>query len=259
MELLERLNTIATVKENEEVKGIEVYFDTKPSYNIIKELKENKFKWHNFKKCWYVKKAMLTGSEVKKEEKKEVKVMKEFTLLNKEEALEVAKTVWDTESMQKFLIDKFDFYKTSDGLIIELEKINKITIDKTIWYDDETEAPEATENYFIIYNKKNFPSRSLENYLEEANRLKNNGCASGRYDYQGIYFNKNYNSNGNIVNCNWFDEKDDKLFKRYLTATEQQEYIELMNERKEQYIERLRRYYKRYSKNISVEGYWANR
>ena len=165
MELLERLNTIATVKENEMVQGIEVYFDTKPAYDIINELKENKFRWHNVKKCWYVKKELLNGSTAKVEARKETKTMKHFTKLNLEETKELAAQLWNTPSMQEHIIDKYDFYKTNDGLILELEKVNKISIDKTLWYDDETEAPEATENYFIIYNKKNFPSRSLENYL----------------------------------------------------------------------------------------------
>lgn len=258
MELLERLNTIATVKENEEVQGIEVYFDTKPAYDIISELKENKFRWHNVKKCWYVRKSLLNGSTTKTEARKEVKTMNHFTKLTLEETKEVAAQLWNTASMQDFIIDKYDFYKTSDGLLLELEKVNKISIDKTIWYDDETEAPTLTENYFVIYNRKNFPSRSLENYLEEADRLKTNGCASGQYDYEGIYFIECNSSNNNIVACNWFDEKN-KYFKRYLTQEEQQEYIELMEERKQQYIERLKTYYKRYNKHISVSGYWVNR
>ena len=258
MELLERLNTIATVKENEEVQGIEIYFDTKPSYDIISELKENKFRWHNVKKCWYVKKSLLNGSTTKTEVRKEVKTMKHFTKLTLEETKEVAAQLWNTASMQDFIIDKYDFYKTSDGLILELEKVNKISIDKTIWYDDETEEPEATEKFFINYNMSNDPSRNLRNYLEEAERLRTNGCATGRYDYEGIYFIQHYTGNENIVSCNWFDEKD-KYFKRYLTAEEQQEYIELMEERKQQYIERLKTYYKRYNKHIRVSGYWANR
>lgn len=256
MKLLERLNTIATVKENEEVKGIEVYFNTKPENDIITELKNNKFRWHNAKKCWYIKKSMLNGTT--KKEVKEVKEMKEFTKVVGEELRDLAKKLWDSESMQDYLIDKYDFYKTKDGLIIELEKVNKITIDKTIWYDDETEAPEKTETFFINYNMSNEPSRSLSNYLEEAERLKTNGCASGRYDYQGIYFVEHYTKNSEVVSCNWFDEKD-KHFKRYLTNEEQQEFIELMEDRKQQYIERLKTYFKRYNKHIHVSGYWANR
>ena len=257
MELLERLNTIATVKENEMVQGIEVYFDTKPAYDIIKELKENKFRWHNVKKCWYVKKDLLNGTTANVEARKEVKTMKAFTLLTKEETRELAKTLWQSEDMQDFIVDKYDFYRTNDGLILELEKVKKISIDKTIWYDDETEAPTLTENYFVIYNRKNFPSRSLENYLEEAESLRTRGFASGQYDYEGIYFICN-SSNNNIVACNWFDEKN-KYFKRYLTQEEQQEYIELMEERKNQYIDRVKAYYKRYNKHISVSGYWVNR
>ena len=184
--------------------------------------------------------------------------MKEFTLLTKEETREIAKQLWNTESMQDFIIDKYDFYKTNDGLIIELEKVKKITIDKTIWYDDETEAPNLTEKLFINYNMSNDPSRNLSNYLEEAESLRANGCADGKYDYQGIYFVEHYTNNSNIVSCNWFDDKD-KYFKRYLTKEEQQDFIKLMKDRKNQYIERLKTYYKRYNKHINVYGYWANR
>ena len=126
MKLLEKLNTLATVKENEEAKGIEVYFNTKPEYNIITELKNNKFRWHKVKKCWYIKKSML--NETTKKEVKEVKEMKEFTKVVGEELRDLAKKLWDSESMQDYLIDKYDFYKTKDGLIIELEKVNKITM-----------------------------------------------------------------------------------------------------------------------------------
>ena len=50
-------------------------------------------------------------------------------LLNNDEALEIAKTLWNDEKMQKYLVDKYDFYKFDDGLVIELEKVNKITIE----------------------------------------------------------------------------------------------------------------------------------
>ena len=58
--------------------------------------------------------------------------MKEFTKLIGEELRDLAKKLWDSESMQDFIIDKYDFYKTKDGLIIELEKVNKILRDLNI-------------------------------------------------------------------------------------------------------------------------------
>lgn len=184
--------------------------------------------------------------------------MNKFRLLNNEESMQVAKTLWESEKMQKYLVDTYDFYTTNDGLILELEKVNKISIDKTMYYDDETEAPTVNENNFIVYNRYNVPQHNLNDYLEEKERLQTHGCASGRYDYKGIYFRLNYMNNDKVVNCNWHDDKD-KYFKRYLTKEEEQDFITLVNERQAKYIERLKKYFKRYGKNITTHGYWANR
>ena len=43
------------VVENKEQNGVEIYFQTKPSAEVIQELKDNKFRWHKAKKCWYTK------------------------------------------------------------------------------------------------------------------------------------------------------------------------------------------------------------
>jgi len=40
---------------NEELSGIELYFDNKPATQIINNLKINGFRWSGFKKCWYAK------------------------------------------------------------------------------------------------------------------------------------------------------------------------------------------------------------
>ena len=181
--------------------------------------------------------------------------MKELQLLNEEEKMELAKKVWNSEKMQQYLVDTYDFYKTKDGLIIELEKVKKISIDKTMYYDDETEPPSVTENNFIIYNRYNIPGRNLEEYLKEKERLEKEGCATGQYDYNGIYFSQ---YNDYYVGVGWAYEKD-KYFKRYLTKEEQEDFIELMKERSTQYIERLKKYFKRYGKHVRTYGYWANR
>ena len=44
-----------TLKHNEEYHGIELYFDKKPSEATIANLKEQGFRWHRTKKCWYAK------------------------------------------------------------------------------------------------------------------------------------------------------------------------------------------------------------
>lgn len=52
---LEEIKKDCKIITNEEKKGEELYFDNKPNYEIIKELKQNGYKWHNTKKCWYRK------------------------------------------------------------------------------------------------------------------------------------------------------------------------------------------------------------
>lgn len=47
-------NNIKIVK-NQKLNGIEVYFESKPDYKVITELKNKKFRWHQVKKCWYNK------------------------------------------------------------------------------------------------------------------------------------------------------------------------------------------------------------
>ena len=68
--------------KNNEKKGIEVYFESKPSSETIKKLKTNGWRWHSVKKCWYAKETeknidfvkTLTNQEVKSSEEKEERV-----------------------------------------------------------------------------------------------------------------------------------------------------------------------------------------
>ncbi|MGG1444993.1 LPD29 domain-containing protein [Brevibacillus laterosporus] len=45
------------LKINEELNGIELYFNSKPVQKVIYNLKENGFRWSGFKKCWYAKQS----------------------------------------------------------------------------------------------------------------------------------------------------------------------------------------------------------
>ena len=70
---LEEIKKNCKVITNEEKQGEELYFDTKPSYDIIKELKQNCYRWHNAKKCWY-RKLNYTGTRAEKRNYLGVKV-----------------------------------------------------------------------------------------------------------------------------------------------------------------------------------------
>ena len=62
---LEEIKKNCKIITNEEKQGEELYFDSKPNYDIIKELKQNGYKWHNTKKCWY-RKLNYTGTGAEK-------------------------------------------------------------------------------------------------------------------------------------------------------------------------------------------------
>ena len=53
--LLEEIKKECKVVINEEHQGEELYFDEKPTSEVITTLKENNYRWHRTKHCWYRK------------------------------------------------------------------------------------------------------------------------------------------------------------------------------------------------------------
>lgn len=43
------------IVRNQEKNGIELYFNAKPKSEILTLLKDNHFRWHSSKHCWYIK------------------------------------------------------------------------------------------------------------------------------------------------------------------------------------------------------------
>lgn len=173
--------------------------------------------------------------------------------LEEAEARKYLSDSWNSEKMIDWEIKNFYFYQLGDGLVLEFRK--KPSIDKTIYYDDETEKPKVTENYFIYYNRHNMNEyATIEEYKEETKPYfmqkncnnKKSTCLN-THEYIANYEN----------NLKW--AKDKNYFQRYATKEEVKEYNEICEELKKEYIERLKKYYKRYNKNITTYGYWVNR
>jgi len=79
---------------NDELKGIELYFDSKPIQNIIDSLKNVGYRWHNFKKCWYAKQNERTLTEAKKFSKIEAESITESIIpVVKKEKINLS--LWD--------------------------------------------------------------------------------------------------------------------------------------------------------------------
>lgn len=57
---------IAVANINKAVNGIELKFDSKPSYEVLRDLKENGFRWHNKKQLWYGRNTAVNVRAVEK-------------------------------------------------------------------------------------------------------------------------------------------------------------------------------------------------
>lgn len=133
--------------------------------------------------------------------------------------------------------------RTDDNYYIIIN-IEKPTIHKDLWVDDEKEIPEKTEQFFIKYNL-----------------IFNGRLESNTKDNMFIY-SPYENTTENLViasNDGYSRAVGDNTFKRFLTKEEQafiqRIYKNLLND----YIERLKKYFKRYNDKIYCRGYWVNR
>ena len=50
----------ATITLNEKLNGVEISFDTKPTSEILSQLKTSGYRWHNAKKIWYARQSEET-------------------------------------------------------------------------------------------------------------------------------------------------------------------------------------------------------
>ena len=166
--------------------------------------------------------------------------------LNEQETMELAQKEWSTEGMQKYLFQTYDFYKTNDGLIFEVQKANKLGINKTIWYDDELPTeniPRANFDNFVLNNTYN-----CDKYIYYAEEFNKN---------TKFYFCKN-NSNISYIDYEYRQSGVDNII-REISKEEMQEILGIYKQQRDAYINRLEKYYKRYGQHITSRGYWVNR
>lgn len=127
----------------------------------------------------------------------------------------------------------------------------KPTIDKTMWYDDETEGPKATFENFKQYNMSNAP-RTVEEQMEQHNRKP--------YICNNYYLNAGETTSP-LKSVVFRNEFNDRFNGDERPATEAEIALikEAIDKARENYFTRLERYWKRYSNKVHAAGYWANR
>lgn len=190
------------------------------------------------------------------------------------EKLENIKEIFknESESYIKFLEETYNYYKLGNNEILELKKGNKLSITKTLWFDDETKAPEKTIETFKKYNECNNDFYDLEDNVNDNWYILFNTKTKDNFEiYTLRVFSKDItksgwmygyceNSKDYIKGLNVEFDFENRTHKE---ITENQALIEklhnLIIQENKIYNERLEKYFKRYNDHISISGYWANR
>ena len=105
------------MKINEELNGIELYFNTKPESSVLNELKSNGFRWSGYKKCWYTKQSdsafqvanTLTNQEVTTSPDQPKQVTKQAT---KKAANKVTLSLWEAAQWNDIQVNSDQDCKT---------------------------------------------------------------------------------------------------------------------------------------------------
>jgi hypothetical protein len=229
----ECMTMTANIIMNQELNGVELYFDSKPLQNILDSLKECGFRWSNFKKCWYAKQNEKTLAEAKKyvESEQEENISNEaivkITAVRKEKS--VILPLWDRVQFIKGMTDasKYDNKFTGsnyNGLSVketaaEIRKIlkdkfpevkfsitsdyNSINIDvKSSPYCNE--KPQETEG-FSPYNYRDFEAEhnkeltAILNYCTSLLSSYNWDDSDLQSDYHNSHFYQHVNLDYNYT------------------------------------------------------------
>lgn len=94
------------MKLNEELNGIELYFNSKPQQTVLTDLKSNGFRWSNFKKCWYTKqsdKAFQIANSLTNNEEVASSTVTEKTTAKKQTKKKTL-SLWDATQMEELEI-----------------------------------------------------------------------------------------------------------------------------------------------------------
>ena len=173
---------------------------------------------------------------------------------NKKITLEQEKDIINKADIKDF--KRYNIYVLDDGYYFVVD--TKPSIDKVLWYDDETPEPTKSLELFIKHNMSNLRF-NFDEWAEENETLKNEGHCSGKIELKP-FINLNY-ENSKEVYLVFYEycgnSRRDNTTIRDLTNKEIEEILQIAEEVKKDYIKRLTKYYNKYG--MGCKGYWVNR
>ena len=147
------------------------------------------------------------------------------------------------EDMVKYSIKSYK-YIDIDGIIVDVGR-SKPPISRTLYFNDEHEAPQVNYENFAAYNKRlNNPSE----YKLQWSSYHGDGKLKLLKDERS-----------NIYQLSYDEARDKDVETKEVTEKELEAINQGIREIQADYEKRLKTYYKRYSDKIFTSGYWANR
>ncbi|MCY8122859.1 hypothetical protein MOC45_20105 [Bacillus spizizenii] len=97
----------AVLRINEELNGIELYFDSKPEQEVLTHLKSNGFRFSGFKKCWWNKrteKSMQIANDITKQKNTSSNTITITNTSRKDRGVKIS--LWDATKWNEFEVNK---------------------------------------------------------------------------------------------------------------------------------------------------------
>lgn len=168
---------------NNELNGVELYFEGKPMVEILNNLKDNKFRWNRTKKCWYAKQNenSIKVAEMYGNIETEVHTIKGSKVIDLWKLCDIS----DINNINNISVDG-DFKDFVKGIRTHLNKrfpfvkwsvtkslsgySNKINIEiKSSPFDEDSEVLNAIINYADTLVKRYEDSRDSDSYTDYFN------------------------------------------------------------------------------------------
>lgn len=172
-----------------------------------------------------------------------------LTAEQKEELIALLNIQWNNDpGMLKHCLTNSYYIALGEGVYLDVG--SKQSIDKTMYYDDETPSPEATKENWKAYNKR----RSPEHYVA----LR----TAGFYEPRVLVMQPQYfgNKTDSKLLGLTYDPRGEFL---PLAQTVSPELLVRINNEVDlinaDFDKRLETYWKRFSSKVGTRGYWANR
>lgn len=102
---MERLKMTVVLRINEELNGIELYFESKPEQEVLTHLKSNGFRYSGFKKCWWNKRTEKSMQVANSVTKQKITSSKTITKIKKKSKVENI-DLWDATHWHEFEVNK---------------------------------------------------------------------------------------------------------------------------------------------------------